>query len=107
MEIKETKMVSIEEVIQVLEDSKGSADLTYEQQLALQHAKKFAVTKAKSEKIGKSLKELGILEEKSIIKILEIMPKNAMTLRQILMQERRTFSDEEVNKILAFTKEKG
>lgn len=107
MEIKETKTVSIEEVVKVLEEGKGANDLTYEQQLALQHAKKFGVPKAKSEKIGKALKELGILDDKSIIKILEIMPKNVMTLRQILMQERKTFTDEEVNKILALTKEKG
>ena len=107
MEIKETKLVSIDEVIKILEESKGSTDLTYEQQLALQHAKKSGVPKAKSEKIAKTLKEMGILEERSIIKILEIMPKNVMTLRQILMQERRAYTDEEINKILALTKEKG
>ena len=107
MEIKETKTVSIEDVIQVLEDGKGEAELTYEQQLALQHAKKFSVTKAKGEKIRKALEALDLLSEKSIIKILEVMPKNIMTLRQILSGERKTFTDEEVNKVLALTKEKG
>ncbi len=105
MEVKETKMVSIDEVIQVLEEGKA-ADLTYEQQLALQHAKKFSATKAKSDKVKKELESTGLLTDRSVIKILEIMPKNNMTLRQILAQERKTFSDEEVTKLLEITKEK-
>ncbi|MGD0729372.1 MAG: hypothetical protein ABR981_04825 [Candidatus Micrarchaeaceae archaeon] len=106
MEIKDTKTVSIEEVIKVLEEGKES-ELTYEQQLALQHAKKFSVSMAKSEKLKKALEALDLLSEKSIIKILEVNPKNAMTLRQILANERKTYTDEEVNKILSIAKEKG
>jgi DNA-directed RNA polymerase subunit F len=105
MEVKETKIVSIDEVIRVLEENKG--ELTYEQQLALQHAKKLGATKAKSDKIKKELESTGLLSEKSVVKMLEIMPKNQMTLRQILAQERKTFSDEDVTKLLAITKEKG
>ena len=106
MEVKETKAVSIEDVINVLENDKS--ELTYEQQLALQHAKRFATSsKAKSEKVRKELEGTGILSGRSVIKILEIMPKNLMTLKQILMNERRTFSDEELTKLLAITKEKG
>lgn len=107
MEIKETKAVSIDDVISILEDGEGSAELTYEQQLALQHAKKNSVPKAKSEKIKKTLEEMKILNERSIIKILEVMPKNQMTLKQILAPEKRTFSDEELVKVLALTKDKG
>ena len=55
---------------------------------------------------GKALEELGNISERSIIKIIEIMPKNHMTLRQILASERKSYTDEEVNKILALTKEK-
>lgn len=105
MEVKETKIVSIDGVIEILEENK-SADLTYEQQLALQHAQKRSATKSKSEKLMKELKATGLLSERSIIKILEIMPKNQMTLRQILANERKTFSDEDVNKIFALTKDK-
>lgn len=106
MEVKETKVASIDEVVDVLDEGKG-AELTYEQQLALQHAKKFGTTKSKSEKIKKELEATGLLSDRSVIKIIEIMPKNQMTLRQILASERKTFSDEDVNKILAITKEKG
>jgi DNA-directed RNA polymerase subunit F len=104
MEVKGTKVASIEDVINVLGEDK--ADPTYEQQLAMQHAKKFAITKAKSEKLKKELEGTGLLNERSVIKIIEIMPKNQMTLRQILAQEKKTFSDEDVNKILAMAKGK-
>jgi DNA-directed RNA polymerase subunit F len=105
MDVKDTKIVSIDEVIDILEE-KGGTDPTYEQQLALQHAKKLSVTKSKGEKLKKELEGTGLLTERSVVKILEIMPKNQMTLRQILAQERKTYSDEEVNKIFEITKEK-
>ena len=104
MEVKETRAVLIDEVIGVLEDKKAS-DLTYEQQLALQHAKKFSAAKAKAEKLRKELSAMGI-SDRSAIKMLEIMPKSAMTIRQILAPERKNYSDEEVNKMLSILKEK-
>lgn len=106
MDVKDTKVVSVDDVIGILEEHKG-AELTYEQTLALQHAKKFAIARSKNEKLKKELEALGLLNDRSVIKILEVMPKNQMTLRQILAQERKTFSDEEVTKILAMTKDKG
>ncbi|MGI0100341.1 MAG: hypothetical protein ACREBH_01285 [Candidatus Micrarchaeaceae archaeon] len=106
MEVKESKVASIDDVISVLEEDRGTS-LTYEQQLALQHAKKFSSSKQKSDKVKKELEVMGILSEKSIIKIIEIMPKNQMTLRQILAQDKKTYSDEDVNKVLAVTKDRG
>jgi DNA-directed RNA polymerase subunit F len=65
-----------------------------------------SVPKEKAKRIRKALEEFGNVSERSMVKIIEIMPKNNMTLRQILASERKSFSDEEVNKILALTKEK-
>lgn len=104
MDVIESKVVSVEEVMGILADKK-EGELTYEQQLALQHAKKFATTKAKSEKVRKALVSSGLLSEKGIVKIMEIMPKNQMTLRQILIPEKKAFSDEDINKILEITRE--
>jgi len=104
MEIKETKIASVADVISILESDKS--ELTYEQQLAFQHAQKFEVPKEKAKRIRKALEEFGNVSERSMVKIIEIMPKNNMTLRQILASERKSFPDEEVNKILALTKEK-
>jgi DNA-directed RNA polymerase subunit F len=104
MEVKDTKIASTIDVLEILEKEK--AEHTYEQQLAYDHAKKFAISEAKAKKIKKALDELGILNSESETTIIDIMPKNLMTLRQILAHERKSFSDEEVNKILSIVKEK-
>ena len=106
-ESKEGKVVPINAVIEILEERKKSGDLTYEQQIALEHSKKFAQTKAQNEKTKKALEALGTLNTKSVFKILEIMPRNAMLLKQILMQEKKTFSEDDIKNILAITREKG
>ena len=101
-EVKESKPVSIAEVVKILEESSGATP-TYEQQVALEHAKKFSEGKA-PEKTRKSLEELNLMTEASVIKVLEIMPKNATTLRQVLSREKRTYTDEDIAKILELTK---
>lgn len=106
-EAHSVKAVTVSDVVEILEDRKKSGELTYEQQIALEHAKKFAQTKAHASKVKTALEGLNILNPNSILKVLEIMPKNAMLLRQILMQEKKAFSNDDLNKILAITKEKG
>jgi DNA-directed RNA polymerase subunit F len=100
------KAVPVDEVIDILEERKKSGELTYEQQIALEHSKKFVQGKAHVEKARKAIEALNMLSPKGILKVLEIMPKNAMLLRQILAQEKKAFTDDDVNKILAITKEK-
>ena len=102
-EVKESKPVSISEVAKILEDNSGATP-TYEQQVALEHAKK--VTEGKTEKIRKSLEDLKIISEQGVIKVLEVMPKNMSTLRQVLSREKKTFADEDLTKILELTKGK-
>ncbi len=99
------EQASLNEVLEILEQRKKDKELTYEQQLAYEHVKKFATgTKANTEKLKKSLKEAG-LSDKAVLKVLDIMPKNIMTLKQILAHENRTFEDAELVKILASVKE--
>ncbi len=99
------QLASLNEVLETLEERKKSRELTYEQQLAYDHVKKFATgTKTKEEKLKKVLKETG-MSDKAMVKILDIMPKNIMTLKQILAHENRTFDDAELAKILASVKE--
>lgn len=103
-EVAESKPVSITEVVKILEENSGATP-TYEQQVALEHAKK--VSEGKSpEKIRKALEALNIMSEASVIKVMEIMPKNANTLRHVLSREKRTYSDEDIAKVLELTKGK-
>ena len=106
-EAHQVKAVPISEVAEILEERKKSGELTYEQQIAMEHAKKFAQSKAHLNKVRSALEELKLLSTDSLLKVVEILPKNAMLLRQILMKEKKPFSNEDVNKILAITKEKG
>lgn len=103
-ELKESKPVSITEVAKILEENSGATP-TYEQQVALEHAKKVSDGKT-PEKIRKSLEALNLMSEAGVIKILEIMPKNASTLRQCLSREKRSYTDEDISKVLELVKGK-
>lgn len=106
-EVKGSRAVAITEVVDIIKKRKSTPKgLSYEQQTAYEHATKFAA-EADEKKVRKKLEDMGILSEKTILKIIEIMPKNGMLVRQILASERKTFDDETVTKILAVVKEKG
>ena len=81
-----------------------ATSLTYEQQLALEHATKLVKSGEQSKKLWSELEKLGILSERSVMKLLEIMPKNTTLLKQVVAQEGKVFSEEELSKILAITK---
>lgn len=104
-ESESESMVSLGEVKRILEDKKKDKELTYEQQLAYDHAKKFSgLEKGKEEKLRKALVELGA-SDKTAVRIMDVLPKSALTLRQILAHENKTFSDEDIGKMLAAVKE--
>jgi DNA-directed RNA polymerase subunit F len=104
---KGEEAVSLARVKEILEERKKVKELTYEQQLAYEHASKFAIKDvAKEEKLRKALEGFN-LSDKALLKIIDIMPKTPFTLRQILMKENRAFTDEEISKIVATIKEHG
>ena len=73
--ILEQKAVSLNEVQELLESRKGEADLSYEQDLALKHAKKFSeLSKEKEKKLREELETLGVLTQEEITKIIDIAP---------------------------------
>jgi DNA-directed RNA polymerase subunit F len=103
-ESRQTKLANIYEVLDILEERKKSKELTYEQQLAFEHATKLVKSAEQAKRISGALEKLGTLSEKSTVKLLEIMPKNATLLKQILAQEGKVFTEEECAKILAIIK---
>ena len=98
--------VSADEAKRILEERKKRGELIYEQQLAYDHASKVIkeLDKAVEKKLEKALEELGVSQRASV-KVVELLPANAMTLRQVLAKENRTFTDEEITKILTLVKE--
>ncbi len=103
-EVSETKPVSIDDVVDILGKYK-EGELTYEQKIALEHAKKLTGGKGR-EKAKKALEGMSIFTEMSILKLIEVMPKNMMTLKQVLVKEKRTFTNEELQKALDILKGK-
>ncbi|MGB9703314.1 MAG: RNA polymerase Rpb4 family protein [Candidatus Micrarchaeia archaeon] len=100
------KIVLIQEALEILENRKKESELGYEQELAYEHAKKFSkLTKEKAEKLITQLGEIKKLSDEAKIKIVEILPKNEDTIRQILANEVYTLNEEEIKKIMEIINE--
>lgn len=98
---EKTKYVSLSEVKILLEKEEKKRELTYEQKLALEHAKHFSkisVTKAK--KMAQELTELERITESFAYKIVDILPMYPEEVRAIFAKERFTLEDSEIKKII-------
>ncbi len=96
--------LTLSKVKDVIEQRKKKGELTYEQQLAEEHAKKFAtISDSAADKMTKDLMDLG-MSEAAAVKLIDIMPKSPMTVKQILMNENKTFSEDEITKIVSIIK---
>jgi len=98
------KPVSSAEALEVLESRKEEGELGYEQKLAYEHIKKFsAISAEEARKMAKELMEYGV-EEATAIKIVDIMPIDAIQLKHILAKEKKTFEEDEVAKMMEVVK---
>ena len=102
------KPATLSMALDVLENRKEQGGLGYEQQLAYDHAKKFAkVDEGEASKMLKELKEFGISEKTSIM-IVDVMPIDIVQLKHILLNEKSAVDDETAVKIMALVeKHKG
>ncbi|MFP3215389.1 MAG: RNA polymerase Rpb4 family protein [Candidatus Micrarchaeota archaeon] len=99
-EQSEPEPISVVEALEILEERKKEGELGYEQQLAYEHAKKFAkLSKEDAEKLEKELIELG-LGKRLAKKIIDIMPMNDLQLKQVLIFEKRSFDDSVIASII-------
>ncbi|MDE1851799.1 MAG: DNA-directed RNA polymerase subunit F [Candidatus Micrarchaeota archaeon] len=95
-----SKMVSIADVLDILEDRQKDGELGYEQQIELEHAKKFSkLGKKEAEKMKEELMENG-MGEKTATKTVEIMPIDITQLKLILVMDRLTLDDEACKKLM-------
>lgn len=96
----ETRIATLPEVREILEERKKEGETGYEQQLTDEYAKKFTkVSEADAKKMMKELTELG-LGEKSAAKVIEIMPSDIIMLKQVLLIEKKSIEEETVGKVL-------
>ncbi len=97
--------VPLNVVWDILETRRKQKEPIYEQQIALEHAEKFKVTGQQFNKMKKALDALGLLKDETIVKLIDIRPKNAALLKQILMPEKKVFPDDAISKMLAILNE--
>jgi DNA-directed RNA polymerase subunit F len=97
--VVDTDPITIAEVKVMLEELSERHELTYEQNLALDHVTKFS--KMDEESAKKLVEELAeTLKKTQAIKIADIMPEDMADLRLIFAKERGTYKQEDLEKIL-------
>lgn len=95
----DTDPITTAEVKQMLEDLVETHELTYEQNLALDHVVKFSKLDAEdAKKLVKELEEF--LKKDQSIKIADIMPEDIADLRLLFAKERGSYKTEDLEKIL-------
>lgn len=96
------QLVSLAEVKNMLQKAQRERDeLTYEQNIALEHAQKFARLPAnKTEDLIKDLLKIERLEERHAYKIADLMPLHEDDVKTIFAKERFSLSKNDIKKIV-------
>lgn len=98
MDHNTSKPLSLEEAKEMLKRREKEGELGYEQQQALEYLEKFA--KKDSEAKIKVLMKMGKFSLETAVKLADIGPKKADTVRAILIKDNVNLTDEEVNEIV-------
>lgn len=95
----ETDPITNAEVKELLEERSQTQELTYEQNLALDHVIKFAkIDKETAVKLVDELKE--IIKKNQAIKLADTMPKDMADMRLMFAKERGSHKKEELEQLL-------
>lgn len=107
-QVEEGRLVSLAEVKAMLEKAqKERAELTYEQKIALEHAKRFARVDAKTAKAltAAVVAALPGVEEKFALRVADLLPQHPDDVKAIFQKSRHELSDADVAKVLALVDE--
>lgn len=96
------RLVTLSEVKALLEKAEEDrGELTYEQKLALEHARKFArFTLDEQSKLLKELEEIEGVEHEHAVRVVDFAPTHADDVRAIFAKLRVNLDDAHVQKIL-------
>ncbi len=102
MEVKSARAVSIEEAKELLEARKKDGELGYEQSQALEHCEKTTQRSVKeATKIAEKVRKINEnITEGTAVKITDISPASASTVRAIVSKDKIEMNDEEATKIV-------
>lgn len=91
MIIVSEKPVSIIQVQELLEERKQDGELSFEQQNALDYAKKFSKLGVKeAKKLQGELEKIEGATEMQIVKLIDLMPKKEDEVKAILQQDKKS-----------------
>lgn len=105
---EEGRLVSLAEVKAMLEKAqKERAELTYEQKIALEHAKRFARVDAKvARKLAEAVAAaLPGVEEKFALRVADLLPQHPDDVKAIFQKSRHELTEADVAKVLAIVDE--
>ncbi|MEA3189704.1 MAG: DNA-directed polymerase subunit [Thermoplasmata archaeon] len=110
--VEEGRLVSLAEVKAMLEKAQkdrlaADGELTYEQKIALEHAKRFArIGAPEAKKIVAAVhKALPDLEEKFAIRVADLLPQHPDDVRAILQKSRHDLTEAEIAQLIAIVDE--
>jgi len=97
--VLETNSIPLVKVKPLLEERSNTQELSYEQNLALDHVTKFSkLSVDDAKKLVAELEE--IIKRNQAIKIADIMPEDMADMRLMFAKERGSHKKEELDKIL-------
>lgn len=102
------RLVSLAEVKQMLEQAAESREeLTYEQKIALEHARRFArVEPAKAQAIVAAVKKaFPDVEEKFAVRVADLLPGHADDVRAIFQKSHHDLTDADIERVIAIVDE--
>ncbi|MEW6035592.1 MAG: RNA polymerase Rpb4 family protein [Candidatus Micrarchaeota archaeon] len=101
MNIKSSKPVPVSLSKEIMAKRSEEGELGYEQSQTLDNTARFAVFDSKkAQKLIEALAGSGKISEELAVKIVDVHPDNAATLKAILVKDRVELSEEELNNIL-------
>ncbi|MFH1222123.1 MAG: RNA polymerase Rpb4 family protein [Candidatus Micrarchaeota archaeon] len=102
MKVTKSDPLSLVEAKELLDKRKEEGELNYEQTLALEHAEKFATLTVKKarEKVEAIQKKSDKVPESTAVKLVDVMPKSAATLKAVLLRDKVELTDDEIGEIL-------
>ncbi|HIH61144.1 MAG TPA: DNA-directed RNA polymerase subunit F [Methanobacteriales archaeon] len=99
--IIKTEPVPMAEVKVILEKFAEKHELTYEQNLALEHVSKFSkIDYEKAQKLTEELMELPNIKKKHAVLLTDLMPEDLADVRLIFAKERIPIKNEDFENIL-------
>jgi DNA phosphorothioation-dependent restriction protein DptG len=106
MEIKSEKIVTSYDARKILKEREKVSELNYEQKNALDYLNRFcSLPEAKIKALFEKLAKIEKLQDRHVVAIAEMLPKDDEDLRLLFANERTVLEDSEKKQVLEAVKE--